>query len=299
MTLQKPIFQRRISRRGFLAAGAFAAAGMTLYASEFERHRLEVSHVGLRLPNLPPGFEGMRIAQLSDIHMDEYTEPAFLRRVIQEVDHLRPDAVFLTGDFVSDGPFPLAVSRRAAAQCAAILRELSCPNLYAVLGNHDAAVAKKVGEKVVTAALAEHSIPLLQNSHLPLERNGSRLWLAGLDDPLAGHPNPDAAIPDSIRHIPDEPVILLCHEPDYVDYLLTHPAGAAVSLMLSGHTHGGQIRLPLIGATALPPLGRKYIEGWFRLDHLQLYVNRGIGTVEVPFRVDCPPEVTLFTLSQD
>jgi hypothetical protein len=109
-------------------------------------------------------------------------------------------------------------------------------------------------------------------------------------------PIPELAIPESIRNVPHEPIVLLCHAPDYVDDLLPTPAGRALSLMLSGHTHGGQIRIPLIGATSLPPLGHKYVEGWFRFGNLQLYVNRGLGTVGLPVRFNCPPEITLFTL---
>jgi predicted MPP superfamily phosphohydrolase len=90
--------------------------------------------------------------------------------------------------------------------------------------------------------------------------------------------------------------VLLCHAPDYVDDLLTSPAGRALSLVLAGHTHGGQIRVPLIGPLALPPLGHKYVEGWFRFGSLQLYVNRGLGTVGVPIRFNCPPEIALLTL---
>ncbi len=88
----------------------------------------------------------------------------------------------------------------------------------------------------------------------------------------------------------------MCHAPDYADDLQAVPAGQAVDLMLSGHTHGGQIRLPLLGALELPPLGQQYVEGWFKLGNMQLYVNRGIGTVELPFRLNCPPEITLITL---
>ncbi len=96
--------------------------------------------------------------------------------------------------------------------------------------------------------------------------------------------------------MPHEPIVLLCHAPDYADHLVTLAAGQAVALMVSGHTHGGQIRLPLAGPLALPELGRKYVEGWFRFGDLQLYVNRGLGTVGVPFRFNCPPEITLLTL---
>jgi predicted MPP superfamily phosphohydrolase len=137
---------------------------------------------------------------------------------------------------------------------------------------------------------------VLRNAHVPLERGASRLWLAGLDDPVCGRPDPDLAIPSSIRNVPNEPVILMCHAPDFVDQLHEHPVGQAISLVLSGHTHGGQIRLPLIGALRLPPGGRKYVEGHFNVGSMQLYVNRGIGSVGVPFRFDCRPEITLFTL---
>jgi predicted MPP superfamily phosphohydrolase len=148
----------------------------------------------------------------------------------------------------------------------------------------------------VTHALTSNNIPVLVNSYFPIELGGARFWLVGLDDPGGGYPDPALAIPEEIRHRVNEPIIVLCHAPDYADTLLAHPAGKAVSLMLSGHSHGGQIRLPLVGPLALPDLGRKYVEGWFRLGDLQLYVNRGIGTVGLPFRFLCPPEITLITL---
>jgi hypothetical protein len=224
--------------------------------------------------------------------MDQYTEPLFLRYAIERINQLNPDVIFLTGDFVSNEIMSKKFEQGAAWQCANMLTELKCPERYAILGNHDVAV----GAQHVIAALTANRIAVLDNSCLPIERAGARFWLAGLADPLEDHPNPDLAIPISIRHIPDQPVVLLCHAPDYVDTLLAHPAGSAVSLMLSGHTHGGQIRLPFVGAMQLPLLGRKYIEGWFRLQQLQLHVNRGLGTVGVPFRFDCPPEISLITL---
>ena len=270
---------------------------MALYSGEVERHWIEVAQRDFYLRNLPAAFSGMRIVQLSDIHMDYYTEPFFLRHVVDRVNSIKPDAVFLTGDFVTakgawkhdpDGASRES-ARGAAWQCAGILKTLECKALYAVLGNHDFGV----GADEVTAALAANGVTVLRNASVPIERSGGRIWLAGLDDPLEGYPDPELAMPSSIG---SEPIILLCHAPDYADSLLTHPAGQAVDLMLSGHSHGGQIRLPLLGALVLPPMGRKYVEGWFRIGQLQLYVNRGIGTVGVPFRLDCPPEITVLTL---
>lgn len=296
MASSLPPSTRLTSRRHFLTAGLCGVAGLALYSGEIERHWVEVSHRDVYLPGLSAAFDGIRIAQISDIHMDEFTEPFFLRHVIDRINQIKPDAIFITGDFVTSTMVmdvgTTRFARGAAWQCANILNGLECKALYASLGNHDI----NVGAKQVSAALVANGITVLRNACLPIERGGGRIWLAGLDDPLEGNPNPDLAIPASIRNKPNEPVVLLCHAPDYADHLLTQPAGQAVALMLSGHSHGGQIRLPLLGALVLPPLARKYVKGWFQLGRMQLHVNRGIGTIGVPFRFDCPPEITSITL---
>lgn len=280
------------SRRHFLQAGVLGVASLALYSGELERHWVDVTRHEIVLRSLPFAFEGLRIAQISDIHMDEYTEPYFLHQVVDKINALKPDVVLMTGDFISERPCPRSFALGAAWQCAEILDELHCRQRYAALGNHDV----NVGSFEVTEALAAHGIRVLKNEHLPLERGDARIWLAGVDDPGAGHPDPEKAIPVSIRHRPDEPVLLMCHAPDFADTLSLSSAGRAVDLMLSGHTHGGQICLPILGAMALPAMGKKYVQGWFRFDGMQLYVNRGIGTVGVPFRFDCRPEISVFTL---
>ena len=292
MTVSRSPAKLPITRRRFLLASAFAGAGLALYAGEIERHWIEITRRDVFLPGLPQAFDGFRIAQLSDIHMDEYTEPFFLRDAVAHINRMNPDAVFLTGDFVTHQLLPKRFSIGPAWQCANLLNQIQCPHRYAVLGNHDV----MVGRKRLIAALTANGITVLDNAHLAIERAGARFWLAGLDDPVVGNPDPAAAIPASIRNVPHEPIVLMCHAPDYVDDLLTLSAGQAVSLVLAGHTHGGQVRLPLIGPLSLPDLGRKYVEGWFRFGDLQLYVNRGLGTVGLPFRFDCPPEITLLTL---
>jgi uncharacterized protein len=292
MTLFSSVFKAPVSRRSFLKKGAWAAAGLGLYAGEIERHWIELTEREIRLQGLPAAFDGFRIAQLSDIHMNEYTEPFFLHHAVERINKLNPDAVFLTGDYISAGLGSPKYAIGAGWQCAEILKELKSKEIYAVLGNHDVAV----DGNAVTAALRANGITVLKNSYLPLERGGGRIWLAGIDDPVLGWPRPEIAIPASIRGLPNEPVILLSHAPDYADTLMEHPVGQAISLMLSGHTHGGQVRLPFFGPLDLPSLGKKYIEGWFRFGSMQLYVNRGLGTVGVPFRFDCPPEITHITL---
>jgi predicted MPP superfamily phosphohydrolase len=295
-----PPLQQRITRRRLLQTGLVGAAALAVYAGEVERHWVEVIHTEARLTGLPEAFEGLRVVQLSDIHMDSYTEPFYLRHVVDKVNSLKPDLILLTGDFVSEGPNTHHFAIGAGWQCANILQGLACRKIYASLGNHDVIV----GSEAVTEALTANGIQVLNNACLPLERGNSRIWLSGLDDPLTGRPNPELAIPASIRNITNEPVILMCHAPDFADALVNDPVGQTIGLMLSGHTHGGQVRMPFVGPLTLPGLGRKFVHGWFQLGEkssarpagMQLYVNRGIGTVGVPFRFDCPPEITVFTL---
>lgn len=284
--------RRPITRRKFLNGSLIAAAGLAVYAGEIERHFIEVTLHDVGIAGLPAAFEGVRIAQLSDIHMDEFSEPMFVEHAVKLVNELEPDYVFLTGDYVTHGLASRSFEIGSAWQCANILRKLNCRQRYAVLGNHDLYVS----QEEVTAALLDNEIQMLVNACFPLERQGGRIWLAGVIDPCDGRPNIRTAIPKQIHGIAHEPIVLLCHAPDWVDNMLKKPEGQFVSLMLSGHTHGGQVRLPFIGATFLPPCGKRYVEGWFRFNQLQLYVNRGLGSVGVPFRFNCPPEITLFTL---
>lgn len=281
-----------MTRRGFFKAAVCGAVGLAVYAGEVERHWLEVSQYDLRLPGLAADFDGYRIAQLSDIHMDEFTEPFFVRDAVHRINSLHPDAVFLTGDFVTHQLAPEKFAEGSAWQCANILNGLKCPARYAIFGNHDV----MVGENIVGEALKDNGMTVIRNWYVPIERGKGRIWLAGVDDPVDGGPDPEAAIPPAIRHRRGEPVILLCHAPDYANHLLKLPSGQAVDLMLSGHTHGGQVRFPFLPPMHLPPLGHDYVEGWFQLGSMRLFVNRGLGTVGVPFRLDCPPEITLFTL---
>ncbi len=278
--------RRRLTRRSFLGLSAASVAGLALYAGEVSRHELSIEQHTIQLARLPDAFRGMRIVQVSDFHYDEYTEAYFLREMVEKINRLRPDMVVLTGDFVSWGPLPRSFARRCAPVCAAILSGIECPLRYASLGNHDYVV----GAQYVAGPLKEHGIPVLINAAVALEREGQRVWLAGLGSVCEHQAFPDRAIP---RAAAKEPTILLAHEPD----ILPDMARYNVDLMLSGHTHGGQVRIPFVPLFALPEYGRRYIEGLFRWGPTQLYVNRGIGAVGVPFRFRCPPEITVITLA--
>lgn len=277
-----------ITRRGFLKTAAVAAVGIPLYAAVISRHEVSIARHTIHLDRLPEQFRGLKIVQISDFHYAEYTEPPFLDYIVHEVNRLKPDAVFFNGDYITDGFFPHKRTRQFAYNCAEILGRVECPLRYAVLGNHDSTFAKHA----VIDALTIHGLTVLNNAFTPLERNGQRLWIAGAGDALESQMDLDKAIPPASL-TDGEPVILMAHEPD----VLPEVARRNVDLMLSGHTHGGQVRFPFVPPVHLPPLGKKYVEGLFRLGPTQLYVNRGIGTVGVPFRFNCPPEITEITLT--
>jgi len=283
-----PLGETVFTRRNFLWLAAGSAAGMAFYAGEISRHELEIVYRTITLPRLPDPFAGLKIVQISDFHFHEYTEAAFLEAVVRRVNEANPDLVLLTGDFVSSKPLPRHFGVGMSYHCAELLSRIECPLRYAILGNHDVLVSAQA----VTDALLTHGIPVLTDSSVPLEREGRRLWLAGIQDALVGQPNLATALPAG-RNPEQEPLILLAHEPDFADYAI----GRQIDLVLSGHTHGGQIRLPFLPPLLLPQMGTKYVEGLFRLrDGMQLYVNRGIGAVNLPFRFRCPPEISVLTL---
>jgi predicted MPP superfamily phosphohydrolase len=284
-----------LTRRRFLqATAAIAATGALALADDSiirEPNRPRLVRVEIPLARLPAQFDGFTIAQLSDFHYDEYFSAVPLRAAIEIVQGLQPDLAVFTGDFVTV-PFlggVLHTRKRAAGviePCASLLAQLR-PRLgmVAVLGNHDV----DSDPIRIIATLQAHGIPVLRNASMPVEQGGARFWLAGVDSVMEGKPN----LNQTLHGIPpNELVVLLAHEPDFADKAALH----SVDLQLSGHSHGGQIWLPGIGAPWLPRFARKYPRGLYTIGPLTLYTNFGLGTIRLPMRLNCPPEVTLFTL---
>ena len=277
-----------LSRRKFLTGFVASTASLALYSNEIGRHEIEITNPTFYIRNLPPAFEGFRIVQFSDIHLEQYTEEFFVQEVIDRVNALNADLLLVTGDFVSRGPLALEMSYAAASRCAELLRGLTCQERYGILGNHDTTV----GGRIIRDHMENNGLPILVNEFVKIEREGQHIYLSGLDDFSFGYPNLSLGVPEK----PDAPVILMVHEPDFAVHIGAHRRGPSVDLVLSGHTHGGQIRIPGIRPLALPPFGKLFPHGQYQLGRLQLYVNRGIGTVGVPFRFNCPPEITVATL---
>lgn len=266
-----------------------------MYSGEFARHALSVEEHTVHLDRLPDAFRGMRIAQISDIHYMEFTESFFVRMVVDRLNQLKPDMVLITGDFVTYGPirFPPTPVHKAFAlhhmpELASMLSRIEAPLRYTSLGNHD----QMVNGREIWHILMDHGLPCLYNRAIPLEKDGQRLWLVGLGSACLGAANPEQAIPPAALS-GNEAMIVMAHEPDILPEIAQYKA----DLMLSGHTHGGQIRVPFLRPAYLPEYGRRYVEGWFQYGSTRLYVNRGIGTIALPMRFNCPPEITVFTLA--
>lgn len=285
-----------VQRRKFLKQAALAAgAGVCLLGADaglIEPNFPQLVPIDLRIAGLPAELEGLRIAQLSDFHYDEHFTVHPIRTAIEKLNQIKPEVIVLTGDFVTSPAF--AENRQqarpgaaAAAPCARVLAALA-PRLrtFAALGNHDV----YTDPEEVTRALTTAGIRVLRNEAEPVIFNNRRLWFVGSDDAMEGSPD----LARALRGIPgNEPVVLLLHEPDYADEVRRFPI---INAQLSGHSHGGQVRVPFLGAPYLPEMGKKYPWGLRQLGSLLLYTNVGIGTIRVPVRWNCPPEITLFTL---
>ena len=273
-----------------MLTGAAAAAGAaTLGADGFaQSNHLNLVEIEVSLARLPEVFDGFRLVQLSDFHYEEHFSAIPIRKSVAIINDLHPDLIALTGDFVTvpvlERPSSLRAAAATAEPCATVLRDLQAAK-YAILGNHDAATS---ADRIV-GALQQANIPVLRNQSVPIERGRDRIWLAGIDDLLRGMPDMSA----TLANIPEqEMTILLAHEPDFAD----DAALSLVDLQLSGHSHGGQIWIPGIGAPWLPPMARRYPRGLYQVGNLTLYTNIGIGTIRAPIRINCPPEITLITL---
>src|ERR1700761_1332608 len=184
-----------LPRPRFLPLSGLAAVGVPLYAAEISRHEISVEQVTIPMPRLADEFRGMRIVQISEMHYGNFTEPFFIRMVVDSVNALKADVVFFTGDYISVGLWSRKDITEFANRCAEILSGVTCPIRYAVLGNHDYFVSASM----VTDALVNHHLPVLTNRYIPFERGGKRLWFAGTGDAISSHVDLDRAIPPASR----------------------------------------------------------------------------------------------------
>lgn len=275
--------QNRTIYRSFYKAASRAVQRWYngIHQGRFEPRSVQVEAVRLDLPSLEPQFDGYRIVQISDIHIGTWINRERLEGVVALVNQQSPDLVVITGDFVTFDPHDFV------ADLISSLRQLQPRDAtLAVLGNHDHWTDPQIVRDVISAA----NIIELSNAVFTLGRDGAALHVAGVDDIMEGLDRLELVL----RQMPAEgTAILLAHEPDFADI---SAASGRFDLQLSGHTHGGQVVLPYLGAPLLPRLGRKYPSGFYQINGMAHYTNRGVGTAAMQLRVNCPPEITVLTL---
>jgi len=275
-----------LNKRTLLKAG-IGVAVLGSYAHFIEPRWQRVKKVKVTLPNLHPAFNKYRIAQISDIHADDHMTRGLLLGAVTRILKRKPDMVVITGDLMT---------RRVITDFEALriaLSRLQAPDgVYFVPGNHDYWEDGLLDQ--LRAMLASIGIVDLSNRVQTITREGKlgtgQLHIAGVDDVVFRQARLDVVL----DALPAEgAAILLCHEPDFADVVAPYNR---FDLQLSGHTHGGQIRLPFYGTVYGPKHGIRYSAGMYEVDTLKLYVNVGLGTVTLPIRFNCRPEITLFTL---
>lgn len=243
-----------------------------------EPFMLTVEHQPIHLHRLPRGFHGFRIVHLSDFHHSPFTSREQIKRAIDTANRLQPDIVALTGDYISH-------ERRFAAPCAELLGRLRARfGVYAVLGNHD----HWTDAALITDLFRAEGINVLINQGMRFAQREEAFWLAGVDDTMVGLEDLSLALAGSRE---EEMKLVLAHNP----IILRRAARAGVDLVLSGHTHGGQVTLRSERSASGKPR-RRLLRGLGRQGDTQIYVTRGLGTVVLPIRYGCPPEVSLLEL---
>jgi len=267
------LWQRRWATLATLSA--IGATGLS-YATLLEPGRPVLERINLRFPRMPSNLEGLRIGQLSDLHLGLPFGKENTRWAVEQMTLEKPDLLVLTGDFVS--------FHHAIADLPDLLRPLKAPlGIYAVPGNHD----HWEGLAEIQNVLQPLGIEFLINEKRQIVWNEGEMWLVGIDDTWYGEPD----LPEALQDVPPEAfTILLAHEPDFADTAAKY----RIALQLSGHTHGGHLRLPLLGSFCVPFHGTRYHSGFEQVGPLQMYISRGLGGL--PLRFNCRPEATIFTL---
>lgn len=279
MVTSRRAFLNRLAR--FTALPLLYGGGTFAYSSLLARHRVRVDRheVALALGERAPAR--LRALAMGDFHFDPLYEVEYLAKCVSIANDLKPDVIFLTGDFVSG-------RSERIGELAEVLGGLNPrAGIFACLGNHD----QWLNASRVAAALKARGVEVLVNRQTRVGCAGGELVVAGLQSAWGGRPDWTAA---SRGMRGDERAIVVMHEPDFAQFL---KEDRRIALQVSGHTHGGQVRVPFVGALRLPLWGRIYQAGLYDVDGLKLHVNRGIGTINWHVRFFCPPEITCFDIA--
>ncbi len=262
------------------------SSGGYLYAHQIEPSLLDIQQQHMKHPLIPKSFEGIKIIQFSDTHLGfQYTLSQFQKLVVK-INALNPDIILFTGDLM-DEPNKYSEMNKLVP----LLEKLHAPlGKYCIYGNHDHG---GYGSEIYRNIMETTNFTVLLNKSIPIKlKDGSSIYLLGIDDAMLGNPD----LPLALKNVPNNHfTLLLSHAPDLADSAAQYP----IHWQISGHSHGGQVKIPFIGALIKPPFAQKYPEGLYTIGdqkQLTLYVNRGIGTTRLPFRFMAKPELTIFTI---
>jgi uncharacterized protein len=284
------------TRRSFLkrTLGSFLtflglSSGGYLYANRIEPSLLDIQELQIKHPLIPNSFDGIKMIQFSDTHLGFQYNLHQFNQLVKKINSLKPDIILFTGDLMDEPNQYTEINKLMP-----ILKKLQAPlGKYCIFGNHDHG---GYGSDIYRNIMETTDFSLLLNDSAPIKlSDGSIIYLLGIDDAMLGNPN----LPLTLKNVPKNSFkILLSHAPDLAETASLYP----VQWQLSGHSHGGQIKIPFLGALVTPPFGQIYPEGLYSIgEHnpLSLYVNRGIGTTRLPFRFMSKPELTVFTLKSE
>lgn len=281
----KNIKKRKFKKIFLILAFLIFVISLFYYSFIFEPHNIQIEKISIEIENLPEEFEGTKIVHLTDFHSKNFGERE--KRVLEILKNLNPDFVFITGDLIDH-------STKDLNSCQEFWQELGNQHqgkVFGVLGNHEHWLGSP--DVVAIKKLLEKSgISILNNENRKIFQDNNYIYLLGVDDPDSEKDDLSKAIIDTEENIPK---ILLAHSPDIIDNLRKEK----VDLILTGHTHGGQVIIPFIKPFWIPTKNRgKYASGLFEVNDTLLYVNRGIGTAALPIRFNCPPEITVIELER-
>jgi predicted MPP superfamily phosphohydrolase len=289
-----------ITRRGFIRLCILGLLTLVGAKGFINTRNLEFVMLKVGLKHLPFAFDELRVGQITDIHAGPLVPQKLIKEGVDIIMANRPDMIVLTGDFVSGATKFLWTSyggfkQRHYDYCMEELGRLNAPlGVFAVLGNHDFWSGQEVALKIA-CGLEDIGVQVLRNKTIPIERKGQFLYLIGVDDYWEGSYN----LLRALKNVPEDACrILLSHNPDVNEDI--ENLNERIDFIISGHTHGGQVVLPFLGALYIPsPFGQKYLAGLVRDKERQTYISRGLGLFFVPIRINCPPEVSLLTLRRD
>lgn len=272
----------RINRRKFLKYAFAGAVAVVAYPFFIERYIIQTNYYKIYFKNLPKAFDGFRIVQLTDLHYGFLVPERIIKHVVNRANNIDKDIIVCTGDYVHE--------RNTKEEIHVVwpyLKQLQAPlGVYSVLGNHDHWANQNESLKQL-----QQSGQNIRHQSKEIQKNGQSIWIGGAGDFWED----ETGLQKAFETVPDDAFkLVLAHNPDTADTNLS----VRIDLMLCGHTHGGQVRIPFFGTPILPVRNKTYNSGIFNVNNFKLFISKGIGWAIIPIRFNCMPEIAVIELKK-